>query len=82
MTKHTSRQLVSIKELSEWLNLTPRRIQQLVKRGVIPKNKRGLYPLQDAVRSYIVFIRKGADKPDLIDWRNGDFEIDWSEFGG
>ncbi len=78
----TKNQLVTVTELSKWLELSNRRIQQLVKRGVIPKNKRGLYPLQDAVRSYILFIRKGADKPDLIDWRNGDFEIDWSEFGG
>lgn len=44
--------LVSAPELGEWLNLTPRRIQQLVHEGVLERAARGRYPLKSCVQAY------------------------------
>jgi len=44
--------VVSAPELSEWLNITPRRIQQLVQEGALPREARGRYPLKASVAAY------------------------------
>lgn len=41
-------------------NLTPRRVQQLAKDGVIPRAGRGEYPLLASVRGYVDFLQKAA----------------------
>ncbi len=74
-----TKQSVSVSELSKWLDISPRRIQQLVERGVIPRKGRGFYPLAESVAAYIRFIRGGDDKPDLTDWRLGFAKLDLSE---
>ena len=43
---------VSVTKLSELMNLTPRRVQQLTKEG-LPKGRRGEYVLEDCLRWYI-----------------------------
>lgn len=44
--------LVTAPELGEWLDLTPRRIQQLVHEGVLKRAARGHYPLKENVQAY------------------------------
>ena len=46
------------KELSEILDITDRRVQQLSKLGVIPKVARGRYPLFKAIHGYIKYLRE------------------------
>lgn len=43
------------------LNLTPRRVQQLAKQGVIPRANRGVYPLAACVRGYIQFLQRAIE---------------------
>lgn len=42
-----------VQTLSRCLDISPRRVQQLVKAGVIPRGKRGEYELQQCLHSYI-----------------------------
>ena len=41
------------------LDLTPRRVQQLVDEGWIPKAKHGQYPLVPSVRGYLRYLKSG-----------------------
>lgn len=50
--------LVPASVLAACFELTEARIRQLVKEGVIPRAKRGLYPLIAAVRGYLAFKRR------------------------
>jgi phage terminase Nu1 subunit (DNA packaging protein) len=47
---------VSVTRLSEAMNLTPRRVQQLVSEG-LPKGKRGEYELEDCLMWYIRYLQ-------------------------
>lgn len=42
------------------LDLTPRRVQQLVDEGVIPKTDRGRYELVPVVRAYVQYLRQAG----------------------
>ncbi|TIR15286.1 MAG: hypothetical protein E5X34_29780 [Mesorhizobium sp.] len=44
---------INVSQLSRLLDLTPRRVQQLVQQGVIPKAGRDAYPLVGAVQGYL-----------------------------
>lgn len=44
------------------LDLTERRVQQLVRQGVIPRPERGRYDLVGAVRGYVRFLREQATR--------------------
>lgn len=44
--------------LALYLNMTPRRVQQLVKRGIIPRGKRGEYDLLSCIHSYIDHLQR------------------------
>lgn len=46
----------SVTGLSEAMNLTPRRVQQLVQEGM-PKGKRGEYVLEDCLKWYIRYLQ-------------------------
>lgn len=46
--------------IAKLLKLTPQRIQQLVKEGVIPRADRGRYELVPAVQGYIDYLRARA----------------------
>src|SRR3954453_6727073 len=46
--------------ISQLLDLTPRRVQQLSAEGVIPRAQRGRYELVPAVQGYIRFLRGHA----------------------
>ncbi len=56
--------------LASLFGLTERRIRQLADDGIIPKLQHGLYPLDDSVRGYTVFLqeasRKGGEKNEDI----------------
>jgi len=56
---------VSLDTICRLLDLTPQRINQLAKEGVIPKLERGKYELVPVVRAYIQFLRMGNLKRDL-----------------
>ena len=56
---------VPLETICKLLDLTPQRIGQLVKEGVIPKVERGRYELVPVVRAYIQFLRMGNLKRDL-----------------
>ena len=51
--------------IARLLDLTPRRVQQLVAEGVIPKDERGRYELVPVVRAYIRYLRERALSQDL-----------------
>ncbi|MEO8804650.1 MAG: MarR family transcriptional regulator [Burkholderiaceae bacterium] len=44
--------------VSKFLNITPRRVQQLAADGVIPRGERGKYHLVGAIRGYIKFLQE------------------------
>ena len=52
-----------VEVISRLLNLTPRRVQQLAKEGVIPKAGRGKYRLAPTVRGYVVYLQEKLDNP-------------------
>ncbi|TIU80477.1 MAG: terminase small subunit, Nu1 [Mesorhizobium sp.] len=56
-----------VETIAKLLMLTPRRVQQLIKDGTIPKGERGRYDLVPAVQGYVKFLRAraiGADTPE------------------
>jgi hypothetical protein len=56
---------VRLKEAGSFLDLTGRRVQQLVREKVIPRSVRGLYDLRRCVVSYIRFLRGTDQSQDL-----------------
>lgn len=48
--------MVTTKELAQTLNLTPRRVQQLTREGILPNESRGKYNLDKAFDSYLKYI--------------------------
>ncbi|WP_341792980.1 hypothetical protein [Rickettsia endosymbiont of Ceutorhynchus obstrictus] len=54
MTQYT------VLELAEWLNLTDRRIQLLVKDKVIPKPDKGKYDLKACTQKYVKYLQQRA----------------------
>jgi phage terminase Nu1 subunit (DNA packaging protein) len=58
--------------IAKLLNLTPRRIRQLVAEGVIPRAERGRYDLTRCVRGYVKFLQEraeGAEPNEMSDER-------------
>ncbi len=56
--------------VATFLNITPRRIQQLTKEGILPKAERGKYELLPVVRAYCIYLQgklMGSDSmiPDM-----------------
>lgn len=47
-------------QIAKLLMLTPQRINQLVKQGVIPRDSRGKYELVGSVQGYIGFLRENG----------------------
>ncbi len=47
----------SVETIAKLLDLSTRRVQQLVKDGVIPKTEKGRYELAPCVRGYIAYLR-------------------------
>jgi len=52
---------VGLKELSSWLDVTQRRVIQLTDEGVLPKEGRGKYRLQECVAQYIAYLRRMSE---------------------
>jgi hypothetical protein len=52
---------VGLNELTTWLDLTTRRVIQLVDEGVIPKEGKGRYPLKQCVLGYLAYLRGLAE---------------------
>lgn len=51
---------VTTDQLADLLDLTPTRVQTLVRQGIIPQHARGRYDRRDAVRAYCGDMRKRA----------------------
>lgn len=51
--------------IAKLLDLTPQRVLQLVKEGVIPKKDRGRYELVPVVRGYIKYLRERGLRADV-----------------
>jgi phage terminase Nu1 subunit (DNA packaging protein) len=47
--------------IAKLLNLTPRRIRQLVAEGIIPRVERGKYDLIRSVRGYVKYLQERAE---------------------
>ena len=43
--------------ISKLLLLTPRRVQQLVREGVLPRSERGRYELVPVVQAYVAYLK-------------------------
>lgn len=56
--KETEKKYVDVHELALFLNVTPRRIQMFVKRGILPREKRGLYELMPCIHAYLDYLKK------------------------
>tara|TARA_E500000331_G_C16947337_1_gene578899 strand:- start:40 stop:213 length:174 start_codon:yes stop_codon:yes gene_type:complete len=54
MNEHT----VEIEALGRVLNLTDRRIQQLVKEGVLKSHEKGSYPFHSNVKEFVVYLQQ------------------------
>jgi len=48
--------------ISHVLGITERRVHQLAKKGIIPRNKRGEYDIKAAVQGYIEYLQILHDK--------------------
>ena len=54
-------------ELADLLGLTDRTIRRLAEAGTIPPATEGRFPLREAVRGYVVSLRRRKDAPKLAD---------------
>ena len=54
-------QTVPIGSLGSVLNLSERRVQQLVKEGVLSKEERGRYPFMTNVKGYVMYLQARVD---------------------
>ena len=54
-------QTVPIGSLSKVLNLSERRIQQMVKEGILIKEERGRYPFLSNIKSYVMYLQMRVD---------------------
>ena len=54
-------QTVPIGSLGSVLNLSDRRVQQLVKQGVLSKEERGRYPFMTNVKGYVMYLQARVD---------------------
>jgi len=52
---------MKIKEISEYIGISPRRIQQLAREGMIPREGRGEYDLKAVVQGYISYLKVQLD---------------------
>lgn len=61
-------------ELADLLNITKRRVYQLIDEEVIPKGSRGKYDLKSAIQGYVAYLQKLAankgNSPEQKDYRN------------
>ena len=60
---------VDAETVAQVLGLSARRVQQLVKNGVIPRAKRGSYNLPDVVKSWCAWLVSGKASGDLASER-------------
>src|SRR4030095_7209146 len=66
MSKDKSRTWPAEK-MAKFINITPRRLQQLVQEGIIPKEDRGRYSPIAVNLAYIRYLRDRVQSPDQSD---------------
>lgn len=59
--KQMNEQIVAIGALGRVINLSDRRIQQLMKEGVLERHEKGRYPFLSNVKAYVVYLQARAD---------------------
>lgn len=69
MEKITENTLVSLEEIALVLDVTPRWIQQLAAKEIIPKSGRGSYPLVQCIRQYVEYRVSNLSEPTEEDIR-------------
>ena len=65
MTDTIANNVVPLKTVARALDLTERRVNQLVKDGVLPKTERGRYELIPVVQAYVKFLREKSVNTDV-----------------
>lgn len=60
-----AQQTFPLDTIAKLLDLTPARVTQLVKEGVIPRKERGRYELVPVVRGYIKYLRERGLRSDV-----------------
>ena len=80
---------VPAKTLAECLGLTPMRVQQLVKEGVIKRTAKGKFPLMAGIAAYVAWLKedqrkasKSASTGRMTDARVADLELRMEERRG
>ena len=63
-TKQPQKIIVGLERLAEMLNMTPSNVRKLVKRGIIPQERRGEYDAREAIRSYLAFLENSLKRPE------------------
>lgn len=48
---------MNVQEISKILDMSPRRVQQLAKAGIIPRSRRGNYDFVPSIQAYIRYLR-------------------------
>ncbi|MBM7592267.1 hypothetical protein [Brevibacillus fulvus] len=61
--------ILTTKQFSELLDLSPRRIQQLAEEGVLVKVSRGQYKLIESIRNYIAQLQSRASEQEVDYYR-------------
>ena len=62
--------LINVNQASKLLNITPRRVQQLVKEG-LPRGARGRYDSSKAMQFYIRYLQKALEQKAIPDADGG-----------
>lgn len=65
---HESEMVFSAKQLSDVLNLTPRRVQQLAEDGIIVKASRGKYFAFESIKRYVQTLQEKRGDSDKVDY--------------
>jgi phage terminase Nu1 subunit (DNA packaging protein) len=60
-----AQQTFPLDTIAKLLDLTPARVTQLVKEGIIPRKERGRYELVPVVRGYIKYLRERGVRSDV-----------------
>ena len=59
--KQMNEQIVAIGALGRVINLSDRRIQQLMKEGVLERHEKGRYPILSNVKAYVIYLQARVD---------------------
>ncbi len=56
--KEIGKKYCNVHELAMLLNVSPRKIQMLAKKGILPKEERGKYEMLPCLHAYLLYLKK------------------------